>query len=51
MIAASYCSVNTVMTRQSGQLLHMDTAGPSRVCYVGDKWDVLVIVDDYSCYS
>jgi transposase InsO family protein len=29
----------------------MDTIGPSRVHYVSEKWYVLVIVDDYSCYS
>jgi hypothetical protein len=51
MIAASHSSVNTVMTEQPGQLLHMDTVGPSRVRYMGGKWYVLVIVDDYSHYS
>jgi transposase InsO family protein len=29
----------------------MNIVGPSRVRSVGDKWYVLVIVDDYSCYS
>ena len=29
----------------------MDTVGPSRVMSVGGKWYVLVIVDDFSCYS
>jgi transposase InsO family protein len=29
----------------------MDIVGPSRVRSIGDKWYVLVIVDDYSCYS
>jgi transposase InsO family protein len=51
MIAASHSLVNTVMTEHSGQLLHMDTVGPSRVRSMGGKWYVLVIVDDYSCYS
>jgi hypothetical protein len=51
MIAASYSSVNTVMTEQPGQLLHMDTVSPSRVHSMGGKWYVLVIVDDYSHYS
>jgi hypothetical protein len=50
MITASHSSVNTMMTEQSGQLLHMDTIGPSRVCFTGGKWYVLVIVDDYSHY-
>jgi hypothetical protein len=39
------------MTEQYGQLLHMDTVGPSRVRFVGGKWYILVIVDDYSRYS
>jgi hypothetical protein len=51
MIAASYSPVNTVMTEHPGQLLHIDTVGPSRVRSMGGKWYVLVIVDDYSCYS
>jgi hypothetical protein len=51
MIATSYSPVNTVMTEQLGQLLHMDTASPSRVRSMGGKWYVLVIVDDYSRYS
>jgi transposase InsO family protein len=29
----------------------MDTVSPSRVRSMGGKWYVLVIVDDYSCYS
>jgi hypothetical protein len=29
----------------------MDTVGPSRVHSIGGKWYVLVIIDDYSCYS
>jgi hypothetical protein len=51
MIAASHSLVSTVMTEQSGQLLHMDTVGPSQVRYLGGKWYVIVIVDDYSHYS
>jgi hypothetical protein len=51
MIVASHSSVNTVMTERPGQLLHMDTIGPSRVHSMGDKWYVLIIVDDYSQYS
>jgi hypothetical protein len=51
MITASYSLVNIMMTEHSGQLLHMGIVGPSRVCSMGDKWYVLVIVDDYSCYS
>jgi hypothetical protein len=51
MIAASHSPVNTVMTEHSGQLLHMDIVGPSRVHSMGGKWYVLIIVDDYSRYS
>ena len=39
------------MTDGPGQLLHLDTVGPSRVQSAGGKWYVLVIVDDYSRYS
>jgi hypothetical protein len=51
MIDASHSPVNTVMTEHPGQLLHMDTVGPSRVRSMGGKWYVLIIVDDYSRYS
>jgi hypothetical protein len=51
MIAASYSSVDTVMTERPEQLLHMDTVCPSRVHSMGRRWYVLVIVDDYSRYS
>jgi transposase InsO family protein len=51
MITASHSPVNTVMTERPGQLLHMDTVGPSRVHSMGGKWYVLVIVDNYSRYS
>jgi transposase InsO family protein len=40
-----------MMTEQSRQLLHMDTVGPSRVRFMGCKWYVLAIIDDYSHYS
>jgi transposase InsO family protein len=51
MIAASHSTVNTMITEHLGQLLHMDTVGPSRVCSMGGKWYVLVIVDNYSRHS
>jgi hypothetical protein len=51
MIDVSYSPVNIMMTEQPGQLLYMDTVGPSRVRSMGSKWYVLVIVDDYSHYS
>jgi hypothetical protein len=49
MIAVSHSPVNTVMTEQPRQLLHVDTVGPSWVHSVGGKWYILVIVDNYSC--
>jgi hypothetical protein len=51
MIVASHSLVNTVMTEHPGQLLHMDTVGPSRVRSMGGKWYVLIIIDNYSRYS
>jgi hypothetical protein len=51
MIVASHSLVNTMMSEQFGQLLHMDTVGPSRALSIGSKWYVLVIIVDYSRYS
>ena len=51
VVATSHPPVNQVMTTHPGELLHMDTVGPSRVMSVGGKWYVLVIVDDFSRYS
>jgi hypothetical protein len=51
MITVSHSLVNIVMTEHPRQLLHMDIVGPSRVHPMGGKWYVLIIVDDYSCYS
>jgi hypothetical protein len=51
MIVVSHSLINTVMTEQSKQLLHMDIVSPSRVCSMGDKCYVIVIMDDYSRYS
>jgi hypothetical protein len=51
MIVVSHSPVNTVMTEHHGQLLHVDTVGPSRVRSMIGKWYILVIVDDYSRYS
>jgi transposase InsO family protein len=39
------------MTEHPGQLLYMDTIGPSRVRSMGGKWYIFVVVDDYSRYS
>jgi hypothetical protein len=51
MIASSHSLVNTMMTERLGQLLHIDTVGPSQVRSIGGKWYVLVIVNDYSWFS
>jgi hypothetical protein len=51
MIVASHSLVNTMMTEHPGQLLYMNTVGPSRLRSMEGKWYVLVIVDDYSRYS
>jgi hypothetical protein len=51
MIADSHSLINPVMTELAGQLLHMDTVGPSLVRSIGGKWHVLVIINDYPGYS
>ena len=51
MVAASHPPMNQVMTKELGELLHMDIVGPARVRSDGGKWYVLVIVDDFSRYS
>jgi hypothetical protein len=50
MIAASNSPINLVLTKQPGELLHMEIIGPSRVWSVDGKWFVLVIIHDYSRY-
>jgi hypothetical protein len=50
MIATSHSPINTMMTEQPGQLLHIDTVSHSRVRSMGGKWYILVIIDDYSHY-
>jgi hypothetical protein len=51
MVAASHPPMNQVMTKEPNELLHMDTVGPARVRSDGEKWYVLVIMDDFSRYS
>ncbi|WVZ76889.1 hypothetical protein U9M48_024810 [Paspalum notatum var. saurae] len=51
MVSASHTPVSQVMTTYPSELLHMDTVGPARVASVGGKWYVLVVVDDFSCFS
>ena len=48
MVTSSHAPIISVVTDVLGQILHMDTIGPARVQYVGGKWYVLVIVDDFS---
>jgi hypothetical protein len=50
MVVIPHSPVNTVMTEQSRQLLHIDIVGPSWVHSMGGKWYLRAIVDDYSCY-
>ncbi|WVZ70632.1 hypothetical protein U9M48_019280 [Paspalum notatum var. saurae] len=40
-----------VMISYPGELLHMDTVGPTRIASVSGKWYVLVVVDDFSRFS
>jgi hypothetical protein len=51
MFTTFHSPVNNVMTEHRGQLLYMDTVGPSRIRSMGGKWYILIIVDDYSLYS
>ncbi|GJX11759.1 retrovirus-related pol polyprotein from transposon TNT 1-94 [Tanacetum coccineum] len=38
-------------SKQRLHLLHMDLCGPMRIASINRKWYVLVIVNDYSCYT
>jgi hypothetical protein len=51
MVTACHPPLTSVMTERPCELFHMDLVGPARVCLVGEKWYVLVIVDDYSHYA
>jgi hypothetical protein len=51
MVAVSHLPLTSVMTERPCELFHMDLVSPARVCSVGRKWYVLVIVDDYSRYA
>ncbi|WVZ62787.1 hypothetical protein U9M48_012489 [Paspalum notatum var. saurae] len=50
-VAASRAPMSQVMTSYPGELLHIDTVGPARLESVSGKWYVLVVVDDFSCFS
>jgi hypothetical protein len=51
MVVASHPPVNQVMTKEPGELLHMDMVGLTRVRSDGGKWYVLVIMGDFYRYS
>jgi hypothetical protein len=55
MVAASHSPVTKVMTSQPGELLHMDTVGPSRVCsFEGDGmclWSLATFLAILGCSS
>jgi hypothetical protein len=51
MVASSHPPLTDVMTEHPCELLHMDLVGLARVRSVSGKWNVLVVVDDYSRYA
>jgi hypothetical protein len=51
MVASSHPPLTDVMIERPCELLHMDLVGLARLRYVGGKWYVLVVVDDYSRYA
>jgi transposase InsO family protein len=51
MVAPSHPPLTDVMTERPCKLLHMDLVVPARVRSVGEKWCVLVVLDDYSQYA
>jgi transposase InsO family protein len=50
MVASSHLPLTDVMTERPCELLHMDLVGPACVRYAGEKWYVLLVVNDYSQY-
>nr|GEU29757.1 retrovirus-related Pol polyprotein from transposon TNT 1-94 [Tanacetum cinerariifolium] len=48
---ASYPLKPVSISRQRLHILHMDLCGPMRIASINGKRYVLVIVDDYSCYT
>jgi energy-converting hydrogenase Eha subunit C len=51
MVAPSHLPITDVMIERPCELLHMYLVGPARVRFVGGKWYVLVVVDNYSRYA
>jgi transposase InsO family protein len=51
MVASSHPPLTDVITEHPCELHHLDLLGPARVRSAGEKWYVLVLVDDYSRYA
>jgi hypothetical protein len=51
MVIAAHPPLTDVLTERPSELLHMDLVGPAHVRFVGGKWYVHVVVDDYSRYA
>jgi transposase InsO family protein len=51
MVATPHPPLIEVMNEHLQELLHMDLVSPAHVRWVGGKWYVLVVVEDFSCYG
>jgi hypothetical protein len=51
MVTASHPPLTSVMIERPCELFHMDLAGLARACLAGQKWYILVVVEDYSLYA
>jgi transposase InsO family protein len=51
MVSSSHRPLADVMTERPCELLHTDLVGLASVRFLGGKWYVLVVVDDYSRYA
>jgi hypothetical protein len=51
MVASCHPPQTSVMIERPCELFHMNLVGPARMCSVGGKWYILVIVDDFSRYA
>jgi hypothetical protein len=54
MVVAFHSPVTNVMNSQPGELLHMNTIGPARVCYFGGcgmcLWSLTTFLAILGCY-
>lgn len=50
-VRSSHKKTNHIATTHCLELLHMDLMGPTRTESLGGKRYILVLVDDYSCYT